>query len=226
MSCFDNIWRNKTIFPDNMKIHTQEEKWERVKAHNLIFEFDTTEERIEIDNTKKFVRRDILEEGDKIITNAQNLVELINNSLPSSIVNVSEWWFSGGGLYFITPHQLNSISLNNISRVPEGTTRHHYFNLKLAKWNKYERSIVEKLIKDNKIHYLKLDDNKQFIRYYIKSPYSLHNKFDRSVLPLTTFFGNNDNIDLIGSNWRKYIDPKNINKQFIEKYKSKIFNTY
>lgn len=209
MSIFKNIFRGEKIFPDHLKIHTQGEKWDRVVGHNLMMEFDTTDERINGEN----VRRDIMEDGDKVIENAQKIIELINGEMNKIGIKTYEWWFSGGGLYCI----LNS-RLNDETRKKNGEHNLEWFNGQLYKWDKYQSSVIINKIKNEKVRYIGLDHKAQFIRSYLKAPYSLHRRFDRIVLPLTGLFGGNDKIDLNTSEWRKYIHPKNINKDLINKW--------
>lgn len=213
MSIFKKIFREESIFPDHLKIHTQADKWNRVFGHNLMMEFDTTGERIKGET----IRRDIMEEGDKVIENAQKIIELINEEMHKIGIKTYEWWFSGGGLYFILNHRLN-----DETRKKDGNSNLEWFNGQLYKWDKYLGVIITRLLADNKIKYIGLDYKLQFIRSYLKAPFSLHRRFDRIVLPLTGFFGGNDKINLISADWRKYIYPRNIDKGFINNIKINI----
>lgn len=206
MSIFKNIFRGETIFPDHLKIHTQGDKWERVNAHNLIMEFDTKDERINGETRRK----DIMDEGDRIIDNAQKIIGIVNNEMDKVGISTYEWWFSGGGIYFILHHMLN-----DDTKKSNRYTNLSWFNSELYKWDKYQGTKILKLLEG--VKYIGLDYKKQFIRSYLKAPYSLHRRFDRVVLPLTGFFGGNDKIDLANGNWRYYIYPRNINKKFIKK---------
>lgn len=213
MSIFDNKFRGENIFPDHLKMHTQGEKWDRVTGHNLIMEFDTTDERINGEN----IRRDIMEDGDKVVDNAQKIIEIVNNEMSRNGIEAYDWWFSGGGIYFILNHRLN-----DITRKEPRDSNLTWFNGILYKWDKYQSSIIIKKIKDEGIKYIGLDYKRQFIRTYLKAPYSLHRRFDRIVLPLTNFFGGNDKINLRKENWRRYIYPKNVDKEFIKKLRISI----
>lgn len=213
MSIFGNKWRGENIFPDRLKVHTQGEKWDRVIGHNLIMEFDTTDERINGEN----VRRDIMEEGDKVIENAQKIIDIINNEMTKNKIGAYEWWFSGGGIYFLLNYRLN-----DITRKEHRDSNLSWFNSILYKWDKYQSSVIIKKIKDEKVRYIGLDHKVQFIRSYLKAPYSLHRRFDRIVLPLTGFFGGNDKIDLMSSDWRMYVHPGNIDREFIRRVKINI----
>lgn len=208
MSIFDNKFRGENIFPDHLKIHTQGEKWDRVVGHNLIMEFDTTNERIDGEN----IRRDIMEEGDNVIENAQKIIDITNNEMTKNGIEAYEWWFSGGGIYFLLNYRLS-----DITRKGHGNSNLTWFNSILYKWDKYQSSIIMKRLEDERVKYIDLDHKAQFIRSYLKAPYSLHRKFDRIVLPLTGLFGGNDKIDLRKEAWRHYIYPKNIDKEFIRK---------
>lgn len=214
MSIFKNIFRGESIFPDRLKIHTQGDKWERVSAHNLIMEFDTTEKRENGEN----VRRDFMEEGDKIVVNAQKIIDSINGEMDKVGISAYEWWFSGGGLYFLLHHKLNDEARKDESRKDKNSTNLQWFNSELYMWDKYLVKILQ-LLEKEKVRYIGLDYKKQFIRSYLKAPYSLHRRFDRITLPLTGFFGGNDRIDLMGSGWRRYIYPKNMGRDIIKKIK-------
>jgi len=209
MSTFKNIFRGEPTYPDGMKKHNVGEKWERVKSHNLMMEFDTTK--------VNGIRRDFMEEGDKVIKNAQKIIDIVNSEMDKRNISAYEWLFSGGGLYFIMDHRVN-----DENRKPEGINNLEYYNIMLKKWSDYQVNNIIPLLEKDKVMYIKLDDQLQFVRTYLKTPFSLHRKFDRLVLPLTAFFESNDKVDLLSSEWRKYIYPCNINRDFIESMTSKI----
>lgn len=206
LSIFDNRFREEKIYPDGMKEMTMDDKWERVNGHNLMMEFDCTKERV----NGKGIRRNFFEDGDKIIENAQRIIDIINSEINSKGILDYEWWFSGNGIYFIMNYKLNDVSKMG----DNDSSRAEYFKKIIRKWAKYQLVII-KLLKENKVNYINLDYKEQFIRSYVKAPYSLHRKYDRIVLPLTSFFGSNDKVNLLESEWRKYTNARNIDKDFI-----------
>lgn len=203
LSMFKNEYRGKSIFPDNYINVDLNEKSDRVKAITLAIDFDATRD-------ESGSRRDILQEGDKILENTQKIINIVTNYLYEKGITDFEWWFSGGGIYLVMHHTVCAEQYKDIY------TNRQYYNLMFYKWNKFKLE-VKNLLEKEKVMYIGVDDGLQYIRYYIKGPFSLHRKYDRTTLPLTGMFGDNEKIDLLTSNWRHYIDPRNITRDFVEK---------
>lgn len=208
---FNNEFRNIPITPKGMKIKgkevTTEEKWERTISHNLILEIDT---RRQTNNTNK--RWDFFgDKSDKIILNAQKLINKVNEYFYKEETYMYEWFFSGNGLYFVLHN--NIVSVNNVNKKEEIAP---YYKLVMKKWEKINKKI-QLMLNKNKINYLELDIKQQFVRSYIKAPFSLHRTKDRIVLPLTVLFGDNDEINLLDYDvWVNKTDPRNIDKKIVQ----------
>lgn len=216
LTTFDNNYRNVPITPLGMvfkgKELSTEEKWNRTVSHNLIFEIDT---RRETENTAK--RWNFFgDKKDKIIKNAQKMIETINNYFHEKNINNFEWFFSANGLYFV----LNS-DFVNIKNIPKNGNIAEYYKETLHKWEK-KNNEIQSLLSKKKIMYLELDIKEQFVRTYIKAPFSLHRRYDRIVLPLTAYFDNNEDIDLNTNGWIDMTKPKNIDSSFIKEMTKKI----
>lgn len=217
LTTFDNKYRNVPITPLGMKLKkkelTTEEKWERTVSHNLIFEIDT---RRETGNTAK--RWNFFgEKKDMIIKNAQKMINIINNYFHEQNIINFNWFFSANGLYFVLDSDF--VSAKN---TPKKGNVAQYYKETLHRWEK-KNNEIQALLNKNKIMYLELDIKEQFVRTYIKAPFSLHRKYDRIVLPLTAFFGSNDNINLNSNDWIEMTKPKNITYDFIGEIGNKIY---
>lgn len=210
MSMFDNRYRLEKTFPEGKNETTMQEKWERAKGHNLFMEFDTRE-----DSTGE--RKDIMTDGDLVIREAQKLIDIVNDMLWDAGIEVFEWFFSGGGVYVVLHWKLNCAE-----RKKEGWSNLTWYNHNIYKWTKWQLGVIKKL-KEEKVRFIDLDYKKQFVRIFIKAPFSLHRKWDRNVLCWTKYFGGNEEIDLSSEGWRKYILPKNINARVVNKMKSDIY---
>jgi len=213
MSIFKNEFRFEKTYPEGDNETTMQEKWERITSHNLFMEFDTKE-----DSTGE--RKDIMTEGDLVIREAQKVINIVNQMLWKAGIEAYEWFFSGGGLYIILHRKLNDISQKN-NRKSEWTNL-AWFNNSIYKWTKWQLEVIANMKKE-KVRFIDLDYKKQFVRIFLKAPFSIHRKWDRNVLPLTQFFGSNEAIDLSSSKWRKYIIPKNINPKFVNSMRSEIY---
>lgn len=228
-SIFDNKFRNTNIFPDKLldkwlkdKAGTYKtEKVERLVGCILRLEFDTTKETKDIKNEKTGnERRDIMTEGDKIINNTQKLIDLMNTQMYERFELEKDdflWWFSGDGLYLTLKNNILEEERND--KEYNEWSKYKFYSHWWGYWNEYSFRL-DKLITKNNIKYINIDFKTQFLRSYIKAPYSLHRKYDRIVLPLTAMFKGNNQIDLNQSWWRKYVEPKNINKHLIHKWSS------
>lgn len=210
MSVFKNQFRFEKTYPEGKNSTTMGEKWERVTAHNLFMEFDTRED-------SSGQRKDIMTDGDLVIREAQKLIGVINQMLWKVGIEAFEWFFSGGGLYIILHRRVNDESYKE-----KDWTNLKWFNHNIYKWTKWQLEVIENLKKE-KVRFIDLDYKNQFVRIFLKAPFSLHRKWDRVVLPLTQFFGSNEEINLSSSDWRKYILPKNITPRFVESMRSEVY---
>lgn len=231
MSIFSNKFRDSSIFPDKILDKWDDkgraEKLERVVGCSLRLEFDTTKEKIgDVNGVPKYGRRDFMEEGDKVIENAQKIIDFMNEEMYSRFgfgIDDFEWWFSGDGLYLITRRGLycEDVRINN--KVWKNWSGHRFYNHIWNYWNYYSIRLKKDITdSDYDIRYINIDYKTQFLRSYIKVPFSLHRKYDRVTLPLTSMFKGNNQIDLNLSWWRKFIMTENITRNFVEKTGSKV----
>ncbi len=205
LAIFKNDYRGKSIFPDNYINVDLNEKSERVKAITLSIDFDTKKD-------ENNIRRDILQKDDKILENAQKIINIVTDYLHKKDITDFEWWFSGGGIYLIMHH---SVCLEQHKYISNSQyNNRQYYNMTFYQWNKFKIEI-KKMLEKEKVMYIGVDDGLQFIRYYIKAPYSLHRRYDRLVLPLSGMFKDNENINLLSNKWRHYIDPRNMTQDFV-----------
>ena len=216
LSLYHNNYRDMELYPVKAigKKITAEEydlQWTRVISHPFILEIDASKE----DNTKG--RRDLLSKT-KYLESGNDMIYKINKHLTDEMhisdVNL-EWWFSGNGLYCILNPWLNSFMG---LRYKEGISEklNDYFKKQLAYWNNHTDKLMEKLNKQ--IKYLKIDNKPQHLRSYIKTPFSLHQDYDRPCVPLSCLFGGNEKIDLTSSLFLEVMDVRNLKKEIIEKY--------
>lgn len=223
---FANKFRESSIFPDKILDKWGDsgraEKLERVMGSSLRIEFDTTKEKNKENSNSeinKYRRRDFMQDGDNIVSNAQKIIDFMNGEMYSRFgfeKESFEWYFSGNGLYLVTRRGLYCEDVRLKNNTWKEWSRQKFYNFIWNYWNDYTK-YLDKKIRNEGIMYINVDYKTQFLRSYIKSPFSLHRTYDRLTLPLTSMFKGNNQIDLNLGWWRKYIEPKNITKEFVEK---------
>lgn len=208
-----NEFRNTNIYPERLNLTTLEEKWNMIFAYNLAIDFDAKKD-------SKGNRHDFF--GNKkvnMLKNAQNLIELSNAYIIDELKissNDFEWYFSGNGLYLIIMKNI----INDTFK-PNKMSNMEYFDRWCQGWNS-ETQTINDILSDNKVKFIDADLQTKFLRSYIKSPFSLHLTFDRICLPLTAYFGNNENIDLNNESWVDATQPKNITSDLVKELGKKI----
>ncbi len=222
LSLYDNKYRYDSLIPKVKfeNVDDYEKQWDKVLMHPLIMEIDASRKgsgsggRNEGRDEK---RRDILEK--EIYLEAMNeFINIVNKYCIEKLrLGSFEWLFSGNGLYWVGNGYLNSVVVKEklIEKGRFEGDNNQFFNKQLFTWDKKLIEIIE-LTKD--VSYLKVDDHLQYLREYIKTPFSLHQNNDVICLPLTALFGGNDKIDMKSSLFLKMIEPKNLTKVMIEKY--------
>lgn len=221
LSLYHNSWRDRELYPVKAigKKITAEEydlQWSRVISHPFILEIDASKE----DNEKG--RRDLLEK-EKYLESGNDMIYKINQHLTEEMhvsdINL-EWWWSGNGLYCITNPWLNSfMGLREIPGIPGISEKiNDYFKKQLAFWNNHTDKLMEKMGGSNGVKYLKIDNKPQHLRSYIKTPFSLHQDYDRICLPISALFGGNSRIDLTSEKFKELVEPRNLTKEIIDKY--------
>lgn len=217
LSLYNNNERNKGIFSQEIlkNVDEHQAQWNKVISHPFIFEADATK----MDNKR---RRNIL--AKEVYLEAMNdFIGIVNDfcikDLGLSIDNW-EWLFSGNGLYWVGNGILNSVMLKNKREKmgkDVGWTNNMFFNKQLYTWAR-KQDILSKIIKEKNIKYINIDEHLQYMREFIKTPFSLHSKFDRPCLPLTCLFGGNAKIDLTSELFLNMMEPKNLTKEIVKKY--------
>lgn len=208
LSLLDNQYRDVSYFPKKMtSMDDYDRQWDRVIWHPFMLEIDATKE----DNRG---RRDLLSK--RVYLEEANLfIYTINEHLINSMGIAGdrfEWWFSGNGLYCILNPYLNSYFVK-----PNGESNSDYFKKNLAFWNNHVDKLAEST-ELKRIKYVNIDNKEQHMRSYIKTPFSLHQDYDRPCLPLTCMFGGNGRIDLTSSLFMRMVDPRNLTKELISRY--------
>lgn len=202
------VHRGQVILPKrgmNITDEMYSEQWNRVISHPYMLEVDASRM-----NNKK--RRDLLS-SDDYLEGAMYFINVINEYLEGRLGipdDMYEWWFSGNGLYMIINPFYNSIYAKKKDvKIPD------FFKTNLFFWDAEQEKLV-KLTKD--VKYVTIDNHSQYLRMYIKAPFSLHGNYDRLCLPLTTIWGDNHKIDLKSDLFKKLVYPKNLTKELINKY--------
>lgn len=208
-----NEYRGLPIYPEHKMLSSKSDNWEMRNKYNLLIDFDAKK-----DNTGN--RHDFFGDKQKVmLSNAQNLMNTSNAYLLDILGiknNKYEWWFSGNGLYLV----LNADYLNEVDSIV-GESNLEFFEVNCNSFVKESIKLAD-ILNDNKIKYLEVDEQTQFVRSYKKTPFSLHLTYDRISIPLTAFFGKNLDIDLQNKEWIEYTYPKNITPEFVKELSSKI----